>query len=161
MRVTKSILLASTFLAVGGVTAQADVNVVASIKPVHSLVAAVMDGVGTPALIVDGAGSPHTYSLKPSQARELEKADVVFWVGHQVESFLEKPLEAIASKAKTVELLDAHGLVKVKLREGGAFDSHDHEHGHGHDEKAEKHDCQRSRIRRVKVGKGCLKYVIE
>ncbi len=148
MRTVKSVLLASTLLSTSAYAAKADINVVASIKPVHSLVAAVMEGVGTPALIVDGAASPHTYSLKPSQARELESADVVFWVGDEIEAFLEKPLEAIATNANTVELMDAHDLVKLKFREGGAFDDHGHddeeEHAHdddhGHEEHAEDKD---------------------
>lgn len=149
MRYFKSILFASTLLSASAISAQADINVVASVKPIHSLVAAVMEGVGEPQLIIEGAGSPHTYALKPSQARDLENADVVFWFGHELEAFLEKPLEAIAGNAKSVELLDAHDLVKLEFREGGAFDEHDHddhdEHGHddhGHDEHAgeKKHD---------------------
>lgn len=148
MRFAKSALLASTLLSASTLAAQAEVKVVASIKPIHSLVAAVMEGVGTPDLIVEGAGSPHTYALKPSQAHKLENADLVFWVGHQLEAFLEKPLEAIATKAKAVELLDAHDLVKLEFREGGAFDDHEHdEHAedkhndHDHDEHSEdKHD---------------------
>ncbi len=145
MRFVKSALLATTLLSTSIISAKADVNVIASIKPVHSLVAAVMEGVGTPDLIVEGAGSPHTYALKPSQAQKLEEADLVFWIGHEIESFLEKPLEAIATKAKAIKLIEAHDLVKLKLREGGAFDEHDHgnekEHGdnehHDHEEKAE------------------------
>lgn len=148
MHYVKSALLASTLLSSSAFSAQAEINVVASIKPVHSLVAAVMEGVGEPDLIVEGAASPHTYALKPSQAQKLENADVVFWVGHQLEAFLEKPLDAIAKKAKAVELLDAHDLVKLKFREGGAFDEHDHDDhaedkhdDHDHDEHAEdKHD---------------------
>ncbi|MGF1621330.1 MAG: zinc ABC transporter substrate-binding protein [Rhodomicrobiaceae bacterium] len=152
MRALKSLLLATTLLASTSLAARADVNVVASIKPVHSLVAAVMDGVGTPGLIVDGAGSPHTYALKPSQAKMLEQADVVFWIGHQLEAFLEKPLENIAAKASSVELIEAHDLIKLGFREGGAFEKHshddhgdeakadhdhDHDHGHGHEKKTE------------------------
>ncbi len=136
MRFVKSALLASTLLSAGTFSAQADVNVVTSIKPVHSLVAAVMKGVNEPSLIVDGASSPHTYALKPSQAAALQDADIVFWVGHELEAFLEKPLEAIANKAKTIELLDAHDLVKLEFREGGAFDDHAHEGGEDHSEHA-------------------------
>ena len=141
MRYFKSLLFASTLLSASALSAQADVNVVASVKPIHSLVSAVMEGVGEPQLIIEGAGSPHTYALKPSQAKDLQNADVVFWFGHELEAFLEKPLEAIAGDAKSVELLDAHDLVKLEFREGGAFDDHDHddhdEHGHddhGHDD---------------------------
>ncbi len=148
MRFVKTLLVATTLLALSNVPAKAELNVVASIKPVHSLVAAVMEGVGTPGLIVEGAGSPHTYSLKPSQARMLQSADVVFWVGHELETFLEKPLEALASKAKTVELMDAHGLITLKFREGGNFEAHDHseheahhdEHDHDEHAKADDHD---------------------
>ncbi|MEC8516523.1 MAG: zinc ABC transporter substrate-binding protein ZnuA [Pseudomonadota bacterium] len=147
MRLFRSLLLSTTVLSASVATAEADINVVASIKPVHSLVAAVMEGVGTPDLIVDGAGSPHTYALKPSQAGNLQNADLVFWIGDRLETFLEKPIESIATKAKSVTLIESHGLNQLKFQEGGAFDSHDHEHDehghddHGHDDHAEdKHD---------------------
>ncbi len=118
----KSILIplaASMAIAVAASGATAAPEVVVSIKPVHSLVAAIMQGVGEPQLIVDGAASPHTYNLRPSNARKLETADVVFWVGPGLEAFLEKPLEALAAKATVVELEDAKGLEKLPFREGG------------------------------------------
>jgi len=146
MRSITNALLGAAILAASTLGAHADIKVVASIKPVHSLVAGVMKGVGEPQLIIDGAGSPHTYAMKPSQAVMLEQADAVFWVGHELEAFLEKPLETLGSKAKSVELVDAKGLIKLELREGGAFEGHDHhdDEGHhdhndkkaGHDEKA-------------------------
>jgi zinc transport system substrate-binding protein len=116
--------------------ASAEVKVMASIKPIHSLVAQVMEGVGTPGLIVDGSNSPHTYSLKPTDAAALEQAQMVFWVGHELEAFLEKPLEALGSKAKTISLMDAEGMSKKPPREGAGFDSHaeEHEHNHGEEE---------------------------
>ena len=96
-----------------------------------------MDGVGKPDLIVQGSASPHTYSLRPSQARQLEDADLVFWMGHELESFLEQPLEAIATKAHVVELIDSSKLKKIQMREGGMFDAHahdDHDEHEGHDD---------------------------
>ena len=135
MRAVKSALLASTFLFTSTAVATADVKVVASIKPVHSLVASVMQGVSEPSLLVKGAGSPHTYSLKPSQAKELQAADIVFWMSHDLEAFLENSIESIAKNAKAVSLMDSHGLMKLNFREGGAFDAHDHGHDdHGDDE---------------------------
>ena len=138
MQPIKTILLASTLITTLSMSAHAEINVVASVKPLHSLVSSVMKGVGKPDLIVKGSASPHTYSLKPSQAKQLEDADLVFWMGHELESFLEKPLEAIASNAKVVELIDTDELKRIKMREGGAFDDHGHdehdehdEHGHG------------------------------
>jgi zinc transport system substrate-binding protein len=125
-------LMASAAIAAAASGATAAPNVVVSIKPVHSLVAAIMRGVGEPKLIVDGAASPHTYNLRPSNARTLEKADLVFWVGPGLEAFLQKPLEALASKATVVELEDAKGLEKLPFREGGPFEKHDDDkEGHG------------------------------
>jgi len=127
MRLVSTACLAVTMLSASAAIAQAEVKVVASIKPVHSLVSAVMLGVGEPALLVKGAGSPHTYALKPSQARKLQDADLVFWMGRDLEAFLEKSIEGIATSAKSVPLMDSHGLVKLGFREGGAFDPHGHD----------------------------------
>ena len=130
-------------LLVGTTATAADApKVVVSIKPVHSLVAAVMQGVGTPDLIVDGAASPHTYALKPSNARSLQQAQVVFWVGPGMEAFLQKPLASLGSNATVVELDQAPGITKLKFREGGAFEPHDdgdepaagEDHAHDHEE---------------------------
>ena len=139
MRAVKSALLASTFLFTSTAVATADVKVVASIKPVHSLVASVMQGVSEPSLLVEGAGSPHTYSLKPSQAKELQAADIVFWMSHDLEAFLENSIESIAKNAKAVSLMDSHGLMKLNFREGGAFDAHDHGHDDHGDDKHDDH----------------------
>ena len=130
----KSIILTSALISGLSFTANAEINVVASVKPVHSLVSGVMDGVGKPDLIVQGSASPHTYSLRPSQARQLEDADLVFWMGHELESFLEQPLEAIATKAHVVELIDSSKLKKIQMREGGMFDAHAHDDHDDHDE---------------------------
>ena len=130
----KSIFLTSALISSLSFTANAEINVVASVKPIHSLVSGVMEGIGRPDLIVKDAASPHTYSLRPSQARQLEDADLVFWMGHELESFLEQPLEAIATKAHVVELIDSSKLKKIKMREGGMFDAHAHDDHDEHEE---------------------------
>lgn len=127
MPLRQTSLLSAAALSAMIVPAHSEVTVIASIKPVHSLVAAVMQGAGEPVLIVEGAGSPHTYSLKPSQAAALQEADVVFWIGEALEAFLEKPIETIGSHARAVELVDAPGVEVLGLREGGAFDEHGHD----------------------------------
>ena len=130
-------LLLSTSILFGATAASAAPDVVVSIKPIHSLVAAVLEGVGEPTLIVEGAASPHTFTMKPSNARAVQEADLVFWMGPNMEAFLEKPLEALASDATVIELDEAEGLTKLPFREGGAFEAHDHgeheEAGHGED----------------------------
>ena len=117
--------------------ANAETKVVASIKPIHSLASYLMDGIGKPGLIVDGYASPHGFALKPSHAKMLQEADIVFWVGEDLENFLEKPLGSIAKKAEKIELLEIKGLTKLKFRERNIFEEHD---DHGHDDHAKKED---------------------
>ena len=105
-------------------------QIVTSIKPVHSLVAGVMQGVGEPLLLVSGGASPHDYSLKPSEARAIDQAQVVFWIGPDLESFLIRPLDNVKNKVRVVALLGAPGMTVLPLREGGAWEPHGHEHGH-------------------------------
>ena len=124
-------------------TAKADIKVVTSIKPIHSLASYLMDGVGKPDLIVDGYASPHGFAMKPSHAKMLQNADLIFWVGEDLENFLEKPLKSIAKKAEKIELMEIKGLTKLEFRERNIFEGHD---DHGHDEhkehghKEDKHD---------------------
>jgi len=137
--ITVGTALAATMIMASTTLARAEVKVVASIKPVHSLVAAVMQGVGTPDLIVAGAGSPHSHALKPSQAGQLQNADLVFWIGPELEAFLEKSITGIARKAVSVELMDSRGLSKIKVREGNDFDDHGHDDS-GHDDDHDDHE---------------------
>ena len=118
----------------------ADVKVVTSIKPLHSLASYLMDGVGKPDLIVDGYASPHGFSMKPSHAKMLQNADLVFWVGEGMENFLEKPLNSIAKKAEKIELMETKGLQVLKFRERNIFDEHDHDDHDDHAKKEDDHD---------------------
>ena len=101
-----------------------------------------MEGVGKPDLIVDGYSSPHGFALKPSHAKMLQEADIVFWVGEDMENFMVKPLNSIAKKAEKIELMEIKGINKLKFRERNIFDGHD-DHGHkedDHDDHAKKED---------------------
>ena len=117
----------------------AEVKVVTSIKPLHSLASYLMDGVGKPDLIVDGYASPHGFSMKPSHAKMLQDADLIFWVGEDLENFLEKPLNSIAKKAEKIELMDIKGLNVLSFRERNIFDDHDDHEGHAK-KKKDDHD---------------------
>jgi zinc transport system substrate-binding protein len=109
-------------------------NVVVSILPIHSLVAGVMQGVGVPALLVPVGASPHTYAMKPSDARHLQDAQIVVWVGEHLENYLERPLESLAGRANIIEVSAIPEITLWPTRAGGAFEAHDdaHEHGHSH-----------------------------
>ncbi len=125
-------MTACSVLLISSSIAQADVKVIASIKPIHSLVASVMEGVGTPQLLLEGNASPHTYTLKPNDATALEQAQVIFWVGHELEAFLEKPLDVLSTNATVVGLLKSDGLKILEVRENEEFEQDDHE-GEHHD----------------------------
>ncbi|NSY39595.1 zinc ABC transporter substrate-binding protein [Leisingera sp. ANG59] len=123
-------------------------KVAADIAPVHGLVARVMQGLGEPALVVPPGASPHGYSMRPSEARALDQADVVFWLGEALTPWLEGPLEELAGDAHRIELLESEGTTVLPFREGARFEAHAHdghaEHGDhddhsGHEDHAD-HD---------------------
>ncbi|WP_431856839.1 zinc ABC transporter substrate-binding protein [Azospirillum sp.] len=107
-------------------------KVVVSIKPIHALVAAVMQGVGEPTVLVRGGASPHDYALKPSDAKALKDADIVFWVGGSLESFLERPIASLPKKTQEIELMYGAGIQVLEPREGGAWEAHAHGRTHDH-----------------------------
>lgn len=128
-------------------------KVLASIKPIHALVAGVMQGVSQPQLLIDDGGSPHGYSLKPSQRLAIENADIIFWVGPSLESFLKKPLSNQTGKKKIIQLLKISGLHILQFRdfdddhdddpahsgEASKTDEHAHETEDGEDEEGHHH----------------------
>ena len=133
MKLNRTFFLAGALAFLGTPAHAEPPSVVASIKPVHALVSNIMQGVGKPSLIIKGGSSPHTYSLRPSDARALQGADVIFWIGPKLEAFLEKPIGSLGKGARVISLMEAHGLSHVAFREGGPFEGHDHDH-HGEDE---------------------------
>ena len=122
----------------------AEVKVVTTIQPLHSLISNVMGNKGKLDLILEGTASPHSFTLKPSHAKMLENADAIFWIDKDLESFLEKPLKSIPKKAKVIHLMDLSSLEIHKFREKniyGGHDDHDDHDKHGHKEdKHAKHD---------------------
>lgn len=112
--------------------------VVASIPPVGSIAAAIMQGLGEPVVMLAPGASPHAYSLRPSEARALDGADLVLWVGEMLEGFLEGPLQALAGDARIIELVELPGMTLLSYREGTFFEApaHDDDHAHEHDAQA-------------------------
>ncbi|NGZ07484.1 MAG: zinc ABC transporter solute-binding protein [Magnetococcales bacterium] len=112
-------------------------EVVVSIKPLHALVAFVMQGVGSPDLLLPGTVSEHTYALRPSDARMLSRAGLIFWGGAHLEGFLVRTLANVATKAEKVALLEVKEVTRLPMRSGGVWEEeeghHDHDHGHGKD----------------------------
>lgn len=117
------------------------VDVVVTIKPIHSLVAKIMEGVGKPLLLVDGGASPHSFALRPSQMQAVGKSAVLFRVSERLEPFTGKLVRALPQGVQVVSLVDAPGLRLLELRHTGTFEPHRHEDGDGeHAEDAEHAD---------------------
>ena len=131
------ILLSFSFL-ISYSSLNAEVKVVTTIKPIHSLVAGVMDGLGSPSLIVDGSNSPHNFSLKPSHAKMIEDAEIIFWVGEDLETFMIKPLESIANNATKVSFMDLDSIIKLKFKEENILEVEGYDDDHDdHDKHAD------------------------
>ena len=109
---------------------QKPLSIVASIKPVHALVAGVMGDLGTPHLLLAAPTSAHHFTLKPSQARALQNADIVFWIGPGMEQPLTKALATLAADAQSVALDDSAGLVLFDFDDDG-HDDHGTKDKHG------------------------------
>ena len=120
-------------------------QVAADIAPVHSLVAQVMAGVGTPELIVRPGASPHGYALRPSEAGALQDADLVVWIGPELTPWLDRSLDTLAPEAARLTLLAQDETRTRPFRTGATFAAHDHgaaedAHGHEHEDEDHGHD---------------------
>ena len=112
-----------------GQTAKSKLRVVTTIRPLHSLLSNLMQGVATPVLLLDSSQSVHHYSLRPSQRSTLSHSDILFWVGENLESFMPRVLNAIPKKVQVVELLNTKGLKLLEPRSNtqhhhSSFDPH-------------------------------------
>ncbi len=94
----------------------AALKVVVTIKPVHSLAAAILEGVTEPKLLLDGAASPHAYALKPSDAEALSNADAIVRVSENLEVFLEKAIASLPANARVIDLDQTPGLTLLPVR---------------------------------------------
>jgi zinc transport system substrate-binding protein len=108
--------------------AMAEPKVVVSIQPIYSLTAGIMKGVGVPTLLIKGAQSPHTFVLRPSEAKNLNAAELIIWIGPALERALEKPIMIRGVNAKHLRLIDLQDLHRYPFRNGHTCASHDHDH---------------------------------
>ncbi|MET0004557.1 MAG: zinc ABC transporter substrate-binding protein [Candidatus Thiodiazotropha sp.] len=105
-------------------------NVVVSLKPVHSLLASLMQDVAEPRLLLDDSQSPHGMSLKPSQIRMLNEADLIVWVGASLEPALSHLLQRQSFEAPILSLLETPDLHLLPIRNRREWRSHGHSHDH-------------------------------
>jgi protein SCO1/2 len=91
-------------------------KVIVSIKPIHSLVTALMRGVAIPKLIVEGRTTPYKFKISAAQQEKLKKADLIVWIGPELEKFLVHPLNELGPKSRLVELLSNRDLKILPAR---------------------------------------------
>ena len=146
MRRPHLLILSTLMLACAARGYSAEPEVVVTIKPLHSLVSAVMGQSADPYLLIQGGASPHAYKLKPSDARALSTADAVFWIGPDLETFMSQSVANLAPKAESLAMMDAPGMLTLATRSAGdwhrsetpADSAHGHDHG-GHGGHADPH----------------------
>lgn len=138
---TATLLIA---LALGSLSAQAQPRaVVGSILPIHSLVAGLVGEIHTVEVLLPASASPHGYAMRPSEAQRLQDADLLVWIGPDLETFLERPLSEPRDGRTVISVLNDLELSLLAGRKGGVWEVHDHDHGqehsHGH---TPRHDGQ-------------------
>lgn len=129
IRLLGAVVLAVAWLGANMASAELP-RVVVTIKPVHAIVAGVMRGIGDPALLLPDGASPHAYAMRPSDARLLRRADLIVWVGEELESFMQRPLKTLSRKASILELLRQPGIRRLGVRGGAAWEVGAHGNGH-------------------------------
>src|SRR6056297_693661 len=139
MRLASPVLAALCLAITGAAHADAP-RVVADIAPVQSLVARVMDGAGAPELLIRPDASPHAYAMRPSEARALEQADLVVWMGPGLTPWMTDAIQTLAGDAAHLTLLTAPETLVLPGRIDPRFAAHDHGHDHGDDHDDHKHD---------------------
>ncbi len=117
-------------------------RVVASLPPLHGLVAGVTEGIAEPDLLLTAGSSPHAHHMRPSQARQIAAADLIVWIGPGMESFLTAAVDARGADAVVIEAAALPGMYLRGTRDGSQWETHSHDHGHGtvHDHHAHEVD---------------------
>lgn len=107
-------------------------NIMTSIPPLNALASGITAGVTKPTVLVPPEASHHHYSLKPSDRQALADADVVIWIGPDMENFLIKPLDNLSEKTTIISITDLPNLVRLPVRNDKNWEVHEHEEDHHH-----------------------------
>lgn len=129
-------LFVSLFLGACALSAQADVRLLTSIKPLQLIAAAVQDGLGQPDVLLPPGASPHQYALRPSDVRRVREADLFYWIGPDLEGFLPRVLQGRDKPSVALQGEPALTLRHFEALHDEHEDEHDehdeHEHDHDH-----------------------------
>ena len=121
-------------------------GIVTTIQPINSLVSAVIGNTGKTISLIPAEISPHEYKLKPSDAKRMQEANIIFFVSNHLESGVTKVFKNLPKNIKIIDLLEETGIEHLAIRDNEAWERHDH-HGHeghddhdDHDKHGKKHD---------------------
>ena len=118
-------------------------GVITTIQPINSLVSAVIGDTGKTISLIPADISPHGYKLKPSDAKKMQEANIIFFVSNHLESSVTKVFKNLPKNIKIIDLLEETGIEHLAIRDNEAWERHDH-HGHDdhddHDKHGKKHD---------------------
>jgi len=133
IKLNNFILIILTFLLASNTCFSEEKRIIASIKPLHSIILNVVKDEEVD-LLLGGALSPHDYMLKPSDMKKLQNADLVFYIDDSaLETFLSRPLRTLDKEVRKISLASKQNLTLLPIREGGIWekedDGHDHSHG--------------------------------
>ncbi|NLU13182.1 MAG: zinc ABC transporter substrate-binding protein ZnuA [Gammaproteobacteria bacterium] len=120
-------------LTLWSISAQAQVQILTSIKPLQLIAAASQDGQGEPQVLLPPGASPHYFVLRPSDAKRLDQADLFYWIGPDLENFLPRLVKQRSQPSVAVQTLPELQLQYFGAAQAHAEDEHQHEHSHTHD----------------------------
>lgn len=112
-----------------------EIKITTTIKPIHSLIQGVVGDKGKVQLLLKNATSPHSFHLKPSHIKNLNNSDIIFYIDHEFEAFLNNALKSLNKNVKKVALAENKKINLLKFREDGNWTHNDDHHGHGQDDK--------------------------
>ena len=133
-------LTSFVFLSINSVLAAETKGVITTIQPINALVNAVIGNTGKTISIVPADMTPHNFKLKPSDAKKLQDANLIFYVSDQLESNIVKFFENLPKKVITVNIMEETGITHLPIRDNEAWERHDHNDHDNHSKKHDDHD---------------------
>ncbi|KAF1070119.1 MAG: High-affinity zinc uptake system protein ZnuA [Pseudomonas citronellolis] len=129
-----SALFLATCALLASAVVRADVSVLTSIKPLQLIAAAIQDGAGSPDVLLPPGASPHSYALRPSDVRRLRSAQLFYWIGPDMEVFLDKPLserQGVSVAVQSLAGIHLRKFVNFETMTHADYEDHDHDHRPG------------------------------
>ncbi|MBV2091787.1 MAG: SCO family protein [Candidatus Thiodiazotropha sp. (ex Ctena orbiculata)] len=99
-----------------GAEAEDAFRVVVTVKPLHSILSGLMLGAGEPELLIDDSSLPHQFTPSSEQWQSMQQADLLFWIGPELESSLAESIGQLGNNTEVIELLSHSGLKVLPSR---------------------------------------------